>query len=290
MNIQIKALQSLDEMYAAVELQKVYWGTDIESLVPAHMLFSIVGSGGHVLAALDNDRMVGVLIGLLAAEPGIRPARETLFLASKRMVVLPEYRSQGVGYRLKLAQREVAMSLGISLISWTFDPLLAANAYFNLHKLGCISRTYYENYYGTGEDNTGLTILGISDRLKVEWWVNDPEVAGRIQGQFNVESITAFLDHGVVNPVKVVDDLLYPLERINPVDTPCCLIEVPVDYPDIAKQDRVLGLAWRDQTRAAFHFALAQGYVVRDLHRVHYSGLDRAFYLLKEKGYGCQSE
>lgn len=117
--IAIKALRHLDEMYAAVELQQGYWGSDVESIVPAHMLYSLAENGGHVLAAFDNTRLIGVLIGFLGTniEESHRPAMANLHIASKRMVVLPEYRNQGVGYRLKLAQRDLAIQQKIQLIT-----------------------------------------------------------------------------------------------------------------------------------------------------------------------------
>ncbi len=64
----IRILQKLEEMHEAVELQKTYWGMDLESVVPAHMLFSLATSGGHVLAAFDGDKMVAVLIGFLGTD------------------------------------------------------------------------------------------------------------------------------------------------------------------------------------------------------------------------------
>ena len=147
----IRSLQNLNEMHGAVELQKTYWGSDLESVVPAHMLFSLATSGGQVIAAFDGDKMVAVLIGFLGTdiqEPS-RPAMANLRIVSKRMIVLPEYRGLGIGYKLKKRQREFAMRQGIRLITWTFDPMLAANANLNIRKLGAISTSYLEDYYGT---------------------------------------------------------------------------------------------------------------------------------------------
>ena len=41
-------------MHAVVELQKTFWGNDVESVIPAHMLFSLANYGGHVLVAYDG--------------------------------------------------------------------------------------------------------------------------------------------------------------------------------------------------------------------------------------------
>ena len=142
--IRIRPLRALDEMAAAVDLQQVYWGSDSGSVIPAHMLFSLAAHGGHVLAALDGDKQVGVLVGLLGADTDAMrddPAISHLYIYSKRMVVLPDYRGRGLGTQLKLAQRDFALSQGIERVVWTFDPLLAPNAHLNLRKLGGISRT-----------------------------------------------------------------------------------------------------------------------------------------------------
>jgi len=41
----------------------------------------------------------------------------------------------GLGRRIKLFQREEAMTRGFELIEWTFDPLEIKNAYLNIEKL-----------------------------------------------------------------------------------------------------------------------------------------------------------
>src|SRR5690606_1782525 len=112
--IEIRALHSLSDMAAAVDLQKSYWGDDLESVIPAHMLFSLANHGGHVLAALDGNQMAGVLVGFLGTnmEEPDRPAMANLQIVSKRMVVLSEYRNRGLAYRLKLAQRDLAIRQG----------------------------------------------------------------------------------------------------------------------------------------------------------------------------------
>ena len=187
----IRTLYKLEDMHEAVELQKTYWGTDLESVVPAHMLFSLATSGGHVIAAFDGDKMVAVLIGFLGTdiqEP-TRPAMANLRIVSKRMIVLPEYRGQGVGYKLKKRQREFAMRQGIRLVTWTFDPMLMANAHLNIRKLGAISTSYLENYYGTVNEG-GLSRTGTSDRLLVEWWVTNRRVEERLNGSRGLINLT----------------------------------------------------------------------------------------------------
>lgn len=106
--VEIRALTHPKELEAVVELQKIYWGTDMGDIVPAHMLLSMVSYGGHVFGGFVDGRMVGVLMGFLGAKitaEDQKLASASLLLMSKRMVVFPEYRNYKIGEKLKLAQR-----------------------------------------------------------------------------------------------------------------------------------------------------------------------------------------
>jgi chorismate synthase len=283
--VQIKPLHDLQEMYPVVELQKVYWGEDSEALVPAHMLFTIAVYGGHVLAALDGERMVGVLIGLLGMQPNdsVRPGARRILIASKRMVVLPEYRGRGIGYQLKLAQRQIALKQSVPLVAWTFDPLTAANAYLNLHKLGAVSRTYLENYYGTEEiGHTGLVTLGASDRLMVEWWIAHPRTEEHLNGSRPELRLDQLLEAGavIVNPTYTAGGQPHPSDDLRNPTGAMALVEIPVAYNAIIKDDPTLATAWREHTRSAFQYLLAEGYTTTDFVRQEHEGRDRAFYVM----------
>src|SRR5215510_15581453 len=131
MTISIRSLSTMEELETAVELQKIYWGEDMGDLVPHHMLLSFSRYGGHVHGAYDEGRLVGVLMGFLGAEistDGAEDAPSRMYVMSKRMVVLPEYRGKKIGEDLKLAQRDFAIRHNIQLVTWTFDPLLSRNA------------------------------------------------------------------------------------------------------------------------------------------------------------------
>ena len=251
--IDIRPLHSLDELRPVVELQRVYWGDDLESVIPAHMLFSIANHGGHVLTAFDGDRPIGVLVGFLGTnmEEPRRPAMANLQIVSKRMVVLPEYRGQGIGYRLKLAQRELAVAVGIRLIVWTFEPLLAANAHLNIRKFGAICNAYAEDYYGTSSEG-GLAKFGISDRLMVEWWVTNRRVEERILGSRTDLTLTHYLeaDTPILNPSLLASDgALLPSESLTMPAGSLALLEIPTRYTTIEADNAQLARAWRIHVR-----------------------------------------
>ena len=287
MAIEIRPIQSLDDMVIAVELQKHYWGDDLESVVPAHMLFSIASHGGHVLAALDGDRMVGVLIGFIGTDHDFeRPAAANLQMVSKRMVVLPEYRNRGLAYQLKLRQRDLTIDQAIRLVTWTFDPLMAANAHLNIRKLGAICPKFQENYYGTS-DRGGLTILGTSDRLFVEWWVTNQRAKARLEDQQGGIGLLPYLaaEVPILNPTSAAtDNTPWPTERSQAATGSMALLEIPLDFRAILDTDVVLAQAWQNHVRDQFQKLMPAGYIVTDFVRETYEGRDRVFYLLSHAG------
>src|SRR5690606_4809080 len=97
---------------------------------------------------------------------------------SHMMGVVPECRTSGLGLRLKVAQRERALAMGLDLIEWTFDPLQAVNAHLNFAKLGAIATTYAVNIYG--DSSSALHRGTPTDRLIAEWWLQRPHVERRV--------------------------------------------------------------------------------------------------------------
>ncbi|MBC8099740.1 MAG: hypothetical protein H7Y11_09885 [Armatimonadetes bacterium] len=280
--INIRALTTLDEMYDAVTLQRIYWGDDIESLVPAHMLYTITSYGGHVLAAFDGERMIGVLIGLLGTniEESHRPAMANLLIASKRMVVLPEYRSAGVGYRLKLAQRDGAIKQGVRLVTWTFDPLRSANAYLNLRKLGGVCQTYTNDAYGT-RDGNGLALFGTSDRLKIDWWVTNRRVEERLNGTRPDLTLPQYLagNATLINLADAAQPFISPTEHIAEPSGSLALVEIPLNFNAMINAQPPLARGWQAHIRTVMNGLMREGYTITDFVRGTYEGQDRGFYL-----------
>ncbi|MCW5964637.1 MAG: GNAT family N-acetyltransferase [Bryobacterales bacterium] len=188
--IEIRDLTQRAEFDEAVELQQRIWGfSDIET-IPVRFFVVASKIGGQVLGAFDGDRMVAFLL----AVPGIKQGG-LHYLHSHMLGVLPEYRDHGLGRKLKFRQREQALSRGIQLIEWTFDPLEPRNAFFNFERLGVIVRRYVENQYGRTSSvlHTGLP----TDRFVAEWWLQNERVTRVIAGEAN-------------RPSKVVERLPLP--------------------------------------------------------------------------------
>ena len=87
--------------------------------------------GGVAGGAFDtNDRVVGSVFGISGVADGV------LAHWSHMLAVRTEARRTGLGRRLKLYQRTQLLERGIRVASWSYDPLMAANAKFNLNALG----------------------------------------------------------------------------------------------------------------------------------------------------------
>jgi predicted GNAT superfamily acetyltransferase len=200
------------------------------------------------------------------------------------MVVLPEYRNQGLAYQLKLAQRDAALEQSVRLVTWTFDPLLAPNAHLNIRKLGAICPKFRENYYGTG-DTGGLTTLGTSDRLFVEWWVSSRRAKARVEGKPNTLGLQQYLDANVplLNPTMAsTDGTPWPAEQVLKATGSMALLEIPRDFPAIVESDETLAVAWQRHIRDQLQLIMDAGYVVTDFIRDQHEGRDRVFYVLSQ--------
>ncbi|MCX8103639.1 MAG: hypothetical protein N3E42_04275 [Candidatus Bipolaricaulota bacterium] len=280
--ITIRPLQTLEELHVCEQLQKEIWGFEDISVVPHHLLLTTIKNGGVLLGAFEREEMIGFVYGF----PGIEHNR--LKHCSLMCAVVSERRFQGVGYQLKLKQREAVLAQGIELITWTFDPLVSSNAHFNLHKLGVISNRYERNLYGDMRDrlNAGLE----TDRLTVEWWIASPRVQRRLdlspeeggelslplrEGGWGVRSEP-------INQTEERDGFLinrdYSLARTEPK----LLLEIPYHWQRMREQNMPLVREWRQVTRAIFEHYFAQGYYATDFLVFEHPGQKRAFYLLEQ--------
>jgi predicted GNAT superfamily acetyltransferase len=257
----IRDLKTYDEFLQVRQIQQVVWGFDDPStgLYPP-VLFTASKNGGVVLGAFDQEgQMVGYIFSFLGREPG-----GPLKLCSQTMGVLREWRSRGVATALKWAQRDRALAAGLSLITWTFDPLESPNAWLNMHKLGAISRSYWRNIYGEhfGDLNEGLP----TDRLLVEWWIRGRRVEAKAEDEAKVRNeakakvkVEAEAEVFVVEGCGVSQRVV--AFHID-LDAPCLSLEVPADIQQLKRTDMALAHDWRVRVREAFETYVGRRYVV----------------------------
>jgi predicted GNAT superfamily acetyltransferase len=166
MRVQVRALRSAEDYAACVRLQLETWGEAFAEYVPASLLKVGQLAGGISAGAFDAD---GLMVGFVFGLTGLRDGK--LMHWSHMLAVRPEFRDHGVGRRLKEYQREQLRDMGIGLICWTFDPLVARNAHLNLNRLGAEIVEYVPDMYG----NTGSPLHAFgTDRFVVAWPVDTP--------------------------------------------------------------------------------------------------------------------
>lgn len=268
--ISIRPPATIKDYEAIEQLQIDIWGSDL-GVAPLHLVLTIAKEGGVVLMAFDDELPVGFVYGFLGLTQDNR-----LKLASHQAGVLPAYQDCGLGYQLKLAQREAALAKNLDLVTWTYDPLQGRNGRLNLRKLGAVCKTYIPNLYGEMSDalNQGLP----SDRFRVDWWIATEYVAQRLENH-NSRPEPAGADYPILNPATLLDNgFLAPADTIVSLQGHCCLVEVPVHVAALKQGAPHLALQWRQQTRDIFEAAFSQGYTVTDLIRQD----GRNYYLLEK--------
>jgi predicted GNAT superfamily acetyltransferase len=243
--VEIRLVRTHDEFAACEAMSRDIWGAAERNVVPRELLLTMQHNGGLVHGAfLPTGRLVGFCFAFLGMRDG------QLRLCSHQLGVLTEFRGTGIGIALKQAQRYDALRLGYELVTWTFDPLEARNAYINLHRLGCIARLYDRDHYGVMEDelNKGLP----SDRLEAEWWLHraKPLTAGDPQVMLRVGADG--------EPVR---------EKLELSARTPALISVPSDFQAVKRASPALAVRWRMESRAAFEAALATGLIAVDFRR-----------------------
>src|SRR5690348_3993732 len=104
--IRIEPIKSAAQMKALEKLQQEVWGWDDLDTNPLMNFIIMMELGGSLIGAFDGERVVGFAFGFVGRHDG-----QTVF-HSHMLAVHPSYREQGIGLRLKLAQRHAALEKG----------------------------------------------------------------------------------------------------------------------------------------------------------------------------------
>ena len=160
--VSIRRLDTLERVRAAETLFGQVWRSPDAPPLTADVMRAVEHAGGYVMGAYDGDRLLGASSGFFAMAPDGRCR-----LHSHIAGVLPQAQGRRVGWALKLHQRAWTLERGVDTITWTFDPLVRRNAWFNLGKLGAHGVEYLVDFYGPMDD--GLNAGEPSDRLFTRW-------------------------------------------------------------------------------------------------------------------------
>ena len=269
----IRDLTTIEECRQVAVLERDVWGyTDAEDVVPPPVLIVSVKRGGILMGAFDA---AGAMKGFVYSIPSIKDGR--LAQWSHMLGVTREARGSGLGLRLKVAQRERALSMGIDLIEWTYDPLQALNAHLNFARLGVVVEEYEENIYG--ESSSPLHRGSPTDRFVAEWKLTAPHVERRLAaGGLGVMRDASVASAPLVNPSETAGSWLAPGNANLSIDARRILVEIPVGYAEMQQENPPLARGWRMESRAIFQHYLSRGYRVVDFFLSREAG--RGHYLL----------
>ena len=172
--VEVRELAGIQEEAALIRLLSEIWGrTSANPPVPPELLRAFAKAGNYISGAFDGDRLVGAAIAFHST-----PERHALH--SHIAGVGSSHVGRSIGFAMKLHQRSWALERGIDAIEWTFDPLVARNAHFNVAKLHALPIEYLPDFYGAmrdainGEDET--------DRILVRWELRDDGVIAAASG------------------------------------------------------------------------------------------------------------
>ena len=224
--IVVRPCNGMEEFEACIQVERAVWKSSDVDIIPIPLFVVASETGGQVLGAFHGTDLVGFTLAIA----GWRTPQP--FLHSHMTAVLEAHRDCGVGRRLKLFQRKDALARGITLVEWTFDPLVTKNAYFNFMRLGAIARRYLPNAYGV----TTSPLHGAlpTDRLVAEWHLRSPRVVGVLAGK----------------------------QWIGPISKKAVRITVPPEIDALRSSNPALARELQSGLRAKFQNWLNKGYAV----------------------------
>ncbi len=217
-DLEIRTLTSAEEMATIVTVFQQVWGS-VTPIVGVELLRAISHTGGYVAGAFDSGNIIGASFGFLARHQGAEA------LHSHVTGILPGVQHSGVGRAMKNHQRRWAAERHIPWITWTFDPLVRRNAWFNIEVLDADIAEYLVNFYGPMTDS--INAQDESDRLVVAW-STDPSATSPL-----------------------------PLDEMVRHE-----VETPEDIVVLRRTDPAAAAEWRHQVRRQFTSLLEAGGVV----------------------------
>ena len=256
-DVEVDELVTPQELRAAAELFAAIWGTEADGTpISPDLLRAFSHTGNYVAGVRAGSTLLGASVGFLANGGG-EPT-----LHSHITGVAPDAQRTGLGYALKLHQREWALNHGLTEITWTFDPLIRRNAYFNLTKLGAEATGFHVNFYGEMADQVNRG--DESDRCEVTWDLTSDRALAAIAGSRNDLDLSSLLDAGAL---PVLEDRGDGQPRTRPLRGAVRLCWIPEDAivlranaPDIAR-------SWRHALRDTLGASIADGFVASAMTR-----------------------
>ena len=237
--VRVCELESIEEVRAAAALYETVWRASTgASPVSPELMRALSHAGGYVAGAFDGDRLV-------AASLAFHGDGVVADLHSHIAAVLPQVQGRDIGRALKLHQRSWALARGLATVSWTFDPLVRRNAWFNLSKLGARATDYLVDFYGVMQDaqNNGDE----SDRAVAVWQLEAPQVVAAASGAYPEVRVDELLREGARIALRDSDGV--PVPAAGAAGTLRVLVQIPEDVQRLRLAQPMLARRWREVSR-----------------------------------------
>jgi predicted GNAT superfamily acetyltransferase len=248
----VKPVTEIEDLRRIVRLQRPIWGFSQYYVVPLNVFLVAAAGCGEVLGAYDGEGIVrGFLLSFLKADRPITEPSDRLrtvispYVYMHMLGVCPEAQSRGLGYMLLMTLRERSLQKGLTRISWTYDPLVTANARLYLSKIdGTSVRSFTSNMYGYLRSGSRRKGQEPTDRCEVTWDL------------MNADNIAI---GDAVNILSIDDD---GSPHLEPYDSNArsFALHVPEDYVEMMERHCELALQWRFAVREAMLGLFGRGF------------------------------
>ena len=269
--VRIRTLKSVEDCRQVQVVQDRVWGGGPDDTMSIHVLVTQSKHGGLLQGAFAAEgahgagEMVGFSFGWPAFGLDGRKQRKLKF-CSHIMGVLPGWQGRGVGFRLKVAQREELLRQGwTDWVTWTFDPLQRVNGRLNIRRLGAVCDTYVRNVYGEMTDslNAGMP----TDRFQVDWYLKDARVLRALEGAPAPARAVEELQLASTRAVGEAESLRAPQRPPPPPDGRPYAVPLPDNVDALRREGGSLLYDWRIFVREAAESCFRSGYALTDCAR-----------------------
>jgi len=258
MSLKIIAVKSLEELEKIVDLQKKIWDIPYRHCVPSNYLLVARHTGGFVLGAYTDGKLVGFCLTVPAFD------KDTPYHHLHMIGICPGYRGLNIGFSILKEHYAMSKSLGVKKVTWSYDPLESMNANLYIRKIGAVVETPYKlNEYGLGIDGKKIP----TDRFLATWYVNSQRVTKKFETTADQEDqkISKTIDEFLMNYelVNVVDFSSSRIKKYRLPEQRSIAVEIPVNFKEL-KKDEELAVDWREKTGKIFSHYLNRGMIVSD--------------------------
>jgi predicted GNAT superfamily acetyltransferase len=248
-NVEIRAILDADAAHRVSRLLSEIWANDHDQpIVAAEIIRTLAHVTAYGAMAVTDTGVIGAALGFLGGD--IRGTYLHSYIAG----VTEKLRGGNVGFALKQDQRAWSLRHGLTRVTWTFDPLVRRNAYFNLVKLGATAVGFHRDFYGSMQDEVNAGDL--SDRILIEWDLESRRAVDASALRPHVVDLDALGGPAVVRLTVGAGERPEVGAERGAIE----LVQVPADIVALRNADPDLARQWRLALRQTLGAALEEGY------------------------------